>query len=153
MAIWFEDMPVGYGARFGGMMVDRDEAIAFARAYDPQAFHLDDEAAAANPLFGRLSVSGWFTAALCMRMTVDFWKANEITTLGGAGLDELTWLKPVYPGDSLRCEAEVIEARASRSRPETGMLKITTLLFNQRDEPVMRQIAKVIFPRRPAETV
>ena len=147
--LWFEDMPVGRIDRFGAKLVDRDEVLDFAGKYDPQPFHLDDAAAAANPLFGRLSASGWHTAAMQMRMTVDYWAGRGRAILGGLGLDELRWLKPVYPGDTLRCEVEVIEARPSGSRPDVGIVKSRALVLNQHDEPVMQQVSAIIIRRRP----
>ena len=149
MRSWFEDFPIGRVDRFGSVLVSREEVMDFAARYDPQPFHLDDAAAAASPIFGRLAASGWHTAAMAMRMTVDRWHEIGFASLGGAGLDELSWLKPVYPGDTLRLEAEVIGATTPRSRPEMGFLKVCTLAFNQRDEPVMRQIANLIVRRRP----
>lgn len=147
--LWFEDMPAGRIDLYGAKLVDRSEVIDFAGKYDPQPFHLDDAAAAANPLFGRLSASGWHTAAMAMRMTVDYWDGRGRAILGGLGLDELRWLKPVYPGDTLRCVAEVTEARPSGSRPEIGIVTSRTIVFNQHDEPVMRQVSAIIIRRRP----
>jgi len=149
MSVYFEDLPVGHRDSFGRYEVQRDEVIAFAAAYDPQPFHLDDEAAAASPIFGRLAASGWHTAAMAMRMTVDHWSAQDVKSMGAAGLDELTWLKPVYPDDVLRLEAEVLEARTSPKRPQIGFLKVRTVALNQHDEPVMRQVANVMVGRRP----
>lgn len=149
--LWFEDMHIGRIDRYGSKDVTREEVIDFAGKYDPQPFHLDDAAAAANPLFGRLSASGWHTACMAMRMTADYWGGlGGRTILGGAGIEELAWLKPVYPGDTLRCELEVIETRASRSKPDRGIVKSRLSVFNQDDEPVMRQIAVVMMATRPA---
>lgn len=150
MDTWFEDLPVGRVDRFGHYVVDRDEVIAFATAYDPQPFHIDDDAAAASPVFGRIAASGWHTAGMAMRMTVDYWRDIGCKGMGAAGLDELSWLKPVYPGDTLRLESEILEARASASKPGLGFVKIRTVTLNQADEPVMRQIANVMVARRPA---
>ena len=147
--IWFEDMPVGRVERYGAKQVEREEVLAFARQFDPQPFHLDDDAAAANPLFGRLAASGWHTAAMAMRMTADHWATNGArAVLGGAGIEDLAWLKPVYPGDTLRCELEVIDARPSRSKPDRGIVKARMTVFNQHDEPVMRQTSVVMMRRR-----
>lgn len=149
MKTYFEDLPAGFTESFGRYDVTREEVLAFATAYDPQPFHLDDEAAAASPIFGRLAASGWHTASMAMRMIVDHWRERGLASMGASGVDELTWLKPVYPGDTLRLEAEVLEARPSAKRPELGFLKIRTIVFNQQDEPVMRQIANVMVGRRP----
>lgn len=150
--VWYEDLPVGRLDRLGTIQVTREESIDFARKFDPQPFHLDDEAAAANPLFGRLSASGWHTAAMGMRLTADFWaSAGGRAILGGAGIDDLRWLKPVYPGDTLRGEAEVVDARISASKPDRGIVRFRTTLFNQDDVPVMSHISNVVMRRRPAD--
>lgn len=150
--IWFEDLPVGRRDRFGSIVVTRDDMLDFARKFDPQPFHLDDDAAAANPLFGRLSASGWHTAAMGMRMTADFWAAADSrdAILGGAGVDDLRWLTPVYAGDRLRAEAEVIDARPSASKPDRGIVRFRTILYNQDDVPVMSHLSNVMIRRRPA---
>src|SRR5437773_1690732 len=96
---WFEDYQVGQIDRFGACEVKREEVIEFASRFDPQPFHLDDEAAAQNPIFGRLSASGWHTCAMVMRMLVDHQMEDGHFSLGSPGIDELRWLKPVYPGD------------------------------------------------------
>ena len=150
MALYFEDFPAGRQERFGRCLVDRDEVLDFARRFDPQPFHLDDAAAAANPVFGRIAASGWHTAAMAMRLTVDHWQALGVQALGASGLDELAWLRPVYPGDTLRLEAEVLEARPSASRPGIGFVKIRTVAYNQDNVAVMRQVANVMLARRPA---
>jgi acyl dehydratase len=150
--IWFDDMTIGRIDRYGSKLVEREEVIDFARKYDPQPFHLDDEAAAANPLFGRLSASGWHTAAMAMRMTADHWaEIGGRTILGGAGIENLTWLKPVYPDDTIRCELELIEMRLSQSKPDRGVAKSQLTVFNQDDDPVMQLTSVVMMARRPEE--
>src|SRR3954451_3410882 len=109
--IYFEDIEIGRETHFGSYEVTREEVLDFARKYDPQPFHLSDEAAATT-FFGRLSASGWHTCAMTMSMVVANLEANNQAGLGSPGIDELRWLKPVYPGDTLRCETEVIEKRA-----------------------------------------
>ena len=148
--IYFEDIVVGTRASFGSYQVTRDEVIAFASRYDPQAFHLDDAAAAATH-FGRLSASGWHTCAMTMSMVVANMAENQHAGLGSPGLDELRWLKPVYPGDTLRCETEVIEKTPSRSRPEMGSFRSKMTVFNQHDEAVMRFTSIGLIRTRPAE--
>ena len=125
--------------------------IDFARKYDFQPFHLSDEAAAATH-FGRLAASGWHTAAMMMAMNVAHMQASESqsASLGAAGIDELRWLKPVYPGDTLRCETEVMEKRASRSRTDMGSVRTRITVVNQDDAPVMSMIAIALMRRRPA---
>jgi len=153
MARWFEDYQVGQVERFGHYEVTREEVIEFASRYDPQPFHLDDAAAAANPIFGRLAASGWHTAAMAMRMLVDQGLKNGILSMGSPGVDEIKWLKPVYPGDTLNMQVEVIGTSLPRSRPDIGFVKFRTTVYNQNGETVMRQIASNIQPRRSvAET-
>jgi len=146
---YFEDIEVGSTARFGDYAVTREEVIAFAEKYDPQPFHLSDEAAAKTH-FGRLAASGWHTNAMTMAMLVAHYQADPIASLGAAGVDELRWLKPVFPGDVLRCETEVLEARASQSRPEMGIVRSRVTTFNQKDEPVLSFIANALIARRQA---
>ena len=133
---YFEDLEVGSKASFGRYEVTREEVIEFATKYDPQAFHLDD-AAAAKTHFGRLSASGWHTCAMVMRMLVDNMGARKQAGLGSPGQDELRWLKPVYPGDVLRIETELIDKTRSRSRPEMGNMRSIIQVFNQDDVMVM----------------
>lgn len=145
---YFEDIVVGGKASFGSYEVTRDEVIAFAQKYDPQPFHLSDEAAAATH-FGRLSASGWHTCAMTMAMVVENLKANRQAGLGSPGIDELRWLRPVYPGDTLRCESEVLDKRTSESRPEMGIFHSRMTVFNQDDKPVMTFISTGLVSTRP----
>lgn len=133
---YFEDIEVGRTARFGRYEVTREEVLAFASKYDPQPFHLSDEAAAETH-FGRLSASGWHTCAMTMAMVVENMTNHRQAGLGSPGIDELRWRKPVYPGDTLRCETEVLEKTRSRSRPEMGSFRSAMRVFNQHDELVM----------------
>ena len=137
---YFEDLALGQTDRFGSTVVDREEVIAFAGRYDPQPFHLDDAAAAATH-FGRLSASGWHTCAMAMRMIIDNWRDNQLASLGAAGIDELRWLKPVYPDDTLRCETVVEELRVSRSRPEMGSVRTRLTVFNQDEVAVLSLVS------------
>ena len=145
---YFEDIEVGTKASFGSYQVTRDEVIAFATKFDPQPFHLSDEAAAQTH-FGRLSASGWHTASMTMAMVVENLKANRQAGLGSPGIDELKWLKPVYPGDTLRCETEVLEKRQSASRPEMGIFKSRMTVFNQHDVAVMSYVSNGLVATRP----
>jgi acyl dehydratase len=147
--IYFEDVVVGAKASFGRYQVTREEVVDFASRYDPQPFHLSDEAAA-KTYFGRLSASGWHTCAMTMAMLVENMKEHEQAGLGSPGVDEIRWLKPVYPGDTLRCETEVVETRPSQSRPEMGSFKSRVTVFNQHDEPVLRMTSIGLIRRRPA---
>lgn len=136
----FEDIVVGSTQRFGQYEVTRDEVTEFAARYDPQPFHLDDEAAAATH-FGRLSASGWHTCAMTMAMLVANMKAHPQAGLGSPGVENLRWVKPVYPGDTLRVETEVLEKRQSGSRPEMGLFKSSIRTFNQHGDVVLEMIS------------
>lgn len=149
----FEDIEVGRTARFGRYEVTREEVIEFAARYDPQPFHLDDDAAAATH-FGRLSASGWHTCAMTMAMLVENMKSRSQAGLGSPGVDNLRWIKPVYPGDTLRVETVVKEKRRSASRPEMGIFKSTVRVFNQHDEPVLEMTSNgLIRVRDPAAPI
>jgi acyl dehydratase len=148
--MYFEDLEVGASQTFGNYRVTREEVVEFASKYDPQGFHLSDEAAAQTH-FGRLAASGWHTCAMTMRMLVDNIKAQGGQQgLGSPGVDELRWLKPVYPGDTLSCRTEIIEKKESRSKPEIGSFRSQVLVSNQHDEPVLRFTSIVLIRRRPA---
>lgn len=144
---FYEDLAVGQKQAFGRYEVTRDEVIEFASKYDPQPFHLDDDAAAATH-FGRLSASGWHTCAMTMAMLVENLKANRQAGLGSPGIDQLRWKKPVFPGDTLRCESVVIEKRRSGSRPEMGIFKSSLTVFNQNDEPVLEMVSNGLISTR-----
>jgi acyl dehydratase len=134
--IYFEDLEVGSKAAFGRYEVTREEVLEFAAKYDPQPFHLSDEAAAQTH-FGRISASGWHTCAMTMRMLVDNITERKQAGLGSPGQDELRWHRPVYPGDVLRIETELLEKNRSRSRPEMGSFRSIVQVFNQDDQVVM----------------
>jgi acyl dehydratase len=138
--IYFQDIEVGSRQSFGRYEVTREEVLEFAGKYDPQPFHLDEEAAAQTH-FGRISASGWHTCAMTMAMMVENMTANKQAGLGSPGVDQLRWKKPVYPGDTLRCESEILEKRRSKSRREMGIFKSRTTTFNQHDEPVLEMVS------------
>ncbi len=148
---YFEDLEVGAIARFGHYEVTRDAVIDFAKKFDPQPFHLSDEAAA-RTYFGRVAASGWHTAAMSMAMIVENLTANQQAGLGGIGIDNLRWWKPVYPGDVLRCESEMLEKTASRSKPDRGTFRSRLTIYNQDDEKVMSYENTALIRRRPAES-
>lgn len=147
---YFEDIEVGRTASFGSYAVTREEVMDFAAKYDPQPFHLSDKAAAQTH-FGRLSASGWHTCAMVMSMVVANLKENRQAGLGSPGIDELKWVKPVYPGDTLRCETEILEKRVSASRPEMGIFKSRMRVFNQDDVMVMTFVSNGLVATRPTE--
>lgn len=139
------DLVVGATARSRGYLVTREEVIAFAAAYDPQPFHLEDAAAAAHPFFDRLCASGWHTCAMVMRLTVDTFTKEGVQPLGGAGIDQIRWAKPVYPGDTLVAEFEVMGVTEGKPAPGMRIAKIETRTLNQHGELVMRHFSNVIF--------
>ena len=133
---YLEDMKVGTKASFGRYEVTREEVLEFAGKYDPQPFHLDDEAAAKTH-FGRISASGWHTCAMTMAMLVENLKKNQQAGLGSPGLDELRGPKPVYPGDSLRAESQVLDRRISDSHKGFGIVTWHTRGHDQNDALVI----------------
>ncbi|MEP5939044.1 MAG: MaoC family dehydratase [Erythrobacter sp.] len=137
--LYFEDFEVGSKQSYGQYEVTREEVMEFASKYDPQPFHLDDEAAAKTH-FGRLSASGWHTCSMVMAMMVENMQKHSSAGLGSPGIESLQWKKPVYPGDTLRVESELIEKRRSQSRPEMGLTKSRIQVFNQDDEIVMQSV-------------
>ena len=143
---YFEDFAVGQTFGSGRLRISKEQVRAFAAEFDPQPFHLDEEAAK-NTIFKGLAASGWHTAALTMRLLVE----SELKPAGGivgAGFDEFRWPRPVRPGDELHIESEVLEVRASRSLPNQGLIKVRTMTLNQDNEAVQVQIANLIVPRR-----
>ena len=148
--IYFEDVEVGSERLFGSYDVTREEVIEFARKYDPQPFHLSDEAAAKTH-FGRIAASGWHTCAMTMAVIARAVVEEEQAGLGSPGVDELRWLKPVYPGDRITVHGKIIDAIPSRSKPEIGVIKSENVVTNQDNVPVMRFTSIVLMQRRPAE--
>jgi acyl dehydratase len=148
--IYFEDLEVGSKTEFGSYHVTREEVIDFARKYDPQPFHLSDEAAAKTH-FGRIAASGWHTCAMTMAVIARKVVGEEQAGLGSPGIDELRWLKPVYPGDTLHVTGTIIDKTPSRSRPDIGSFWTETVVTNQDDAPVMTYTSIVLMRRRPEQ--
>ena len=146
--LYFEDIQVGVPQRFGSYPVTREEVLDFARKYDPQPFHLSDEEAAKTH-FGRIAASGWHTCAMAMAMMVENMKAHPQASLGASGIEELRWLKPVYPGDTLSVQSETLEKTPSSKDPGRGSLRSQVTVFNQNDEPVARFTSRALIRRRP----
>ena len=147
--IYFEDLEVGKETDFGSYEVTREEVLDFARKFDPQPFHLSDEAAAKTH-FGRLAASGWHTCAMVMATIVRHVTHGEGQAgLGSPGIDELRWLKPVYPGDTLHVRGQIIETTPSRSKPDLGSFRTRTTVTNQDGFPVLTFISIVLIRRRP----
>ena len=147
---YFEDLPGGDETEFGHYDVTREEVIEFASKYDPQPFHLSDEAAAKTH-FGRIAASGWHTCAMTMAVIVRYITADRQAGLGSPGVDELRWLKPVYPGDRLTVRGSIIEKIPSRSKPELGVIRTRTLVSNQDGVEVMSFTSIVLMRRRPPQ--
>ena len=137
---YYEDIEIGRSQTFGRYEVTREEVMDFASKYDPQPFHLDDDAAAQTH-FGRLSASGWHTCAMTMAMMVENMKTQQQASLGSPGIDNLRWKKPVYPGDTLTCESEVLEKRRSKSRPDMGLFKSRNVTKNQDGDVVLEMVS------------
>ena len=148
--IYFEDLEIGSESDFGSYDVTREEVLEFARKYDPQPFHLSDEEAAKTH-FGRIAASGWHTCAMTMAVIARSVVDDEQAGLGSPGVDELRWLKPVYPGDTLHVRGKILDKTPSRSKPEIGSFRTETIVTNQDDVPVMRFTSIVLIRRRPAD--
>lgn len=143
----FEDMTVGQNFDLDATyQVSRDEIIEFAGKYDPQPFHTD-ESAASKTMYGGLIASGWHTSAISMRLLCDGF-LNHSTGIGSPGVDEIRWIRPVRPGDTLSASFEILDVKPSRSKPDRGSIKIKLLLTNQKDEVVMTMQAITMMRRR-----
>ncbi len=145
---YLEDFAAGQVFNTGRLRIDKEQIFAFARQFDPQPFHVDEEAARQSPFQG-LAASGWHTAALTMRLMVD----GEMKPAGGilgVGFDELSWPRAVRPSDELRARSEILEVRPSKSKPDRGMIRVRTTTLNQNDEPVMVFTGNLLVPKRAA---
>lgn len=149
MQRFLEDFAAGQKFASGRLRVEASRMKRFAAEFDPQPFHLDEQAGARS-IFGALAASGWHTAALTMRLLVE----SELKPAGGivgAGFDEFRWPRPVLAGDELHLQIEVLEVRPSKSRPQQGLVKIRTTTLNQRDQPVQVSVGNLVVPRRAGE--
>ena len=147
MTTYFEDFEPGQVYELGERTVSRDEIVAFARAWDTQPFHLDERAAADGP-FGGLVASGWHTTAVLMRLYVDRLLLGA-ASMGSPGVEELRWLQPVRPGDTLRGRVTVLETTASAKRADRGTIRARLELENEHGETVLAMVARGYFGRRP----
>lgn len=145
---WFEDYVPGSVGVFGGIAFTEGDIVEFARRYDPQAIHADPGAARIGPFDG-LIASGWHTVALVMRVLVDHY-LSHVAALVSPGVDELRWLAPVRPGDTLSVRVTVTEAVPSRSKPDRGLVKTRIEAINQRGETVLTMNAMNLMLRRGA---
>jgi acyl dehydratase len=143
---YFEDFSVGETLDCGARTVTREEIVEFARVYDPQPFHLDD-AAAERTIYGGLIASGWQTASITHGLFVRA-VGGDMASMGSPGVDELRWLLPVRPGDTLSVRCVVLELTPSRSKPDRGSVRVAYETRNQRGELVMAMIGRGIIARR-----
>ncbi|MBX0325217.1 MaoC family dehydratase [Halomicroarcula sp. F13] len=146
--IYFEDITEGTIRDIGSYTVPQDEMIAFSKQYDPQPIHIDEEAASKS-VFGDIIASGWYTACICMRLLVDEF-LGETVSIGSPGLDELSWTTPVYAGDTLTVENEILDTRLSESRDDRGYVRNQTRAYNQDNDMVISWIATTIVLCRDA---
>jgi acyl dehydratase len=145
---WFEDYVPGSVYEFGHVSLSETEIVEFARRYDPQSIHTDPASSTTGP-FGGLIASGVHTMAVCMRLYVDHY-ISHVASLASPGLDEIRWPRPVRPGDRLRIRVAVVTARASRSKPDRGLVHSAVEALNQDDDIVLSFTAVNFFARRPA---
>ena len=144
---YWEDFAVGTVREFGGMKLEKADMIRFATDWDPQPFHVDEEAAKRSP-YGGLVASGWQTCAAAMRMCCDAYLLDA-ASVGSPGVESVRWVKPVRPGDTLKVRLEVLEARPLKSKPGVGLVKNRWQLFNQDGEEVMQMEGYGMFLQRP----
>jgi acyl dehydratase len=146
---YLEDFAAGQVYRSNRLQVDKGQILAFASQFDPQPYHLDEEAARKS-VFKGLAASGWHTAAMTMRLLVEseFQPADGIL---GVGLEELSWPRPVRPDDELRVESQVLEVRPSKLRTDRGVIRLRTTTLNQNDQPVQIFTGNLLVPRRPTQ--
>ncbi len=142
----FEDFPVGEVVVFGDRLVTEEEIVAFAREWDPQPFHVDAEAARDSQI-GELIASGWHTGCLLMRMMCDAYLLDSASE-GAPGVDELRWQRPVRPGDRLSVRRTTLSARASRSRPQIGIVAFQFEVMNQHGETALLLKSSAFIRRR-----
>jgi acyl dehydratase len=150
ISIYWEDLAPGSVRDLGTVSLSAQEIKTFARQFDPQPFHLD-EAAGRDSIFGGLCASGWHTCALAMKLTVENF-LHESSSMGSPGLESLRWLKPVYPGDTLRLQQTIVESRPLRTRPDTGLVRSCWEMFNQHGDKVMQMEGYGMFGRRHPAT-
>ena len=146
---YFEDYPPGHVYEFGSVVMTEEEILDFARKYDPQSFHTDPEQAVRSR-FGGLIASGWHTIGVTMRLLVEHYLSHT-AAMASPGIDEVRWLVPVRPGDTIRARVTTVEAKPSRTKTDRGVVIAKIEAVNQRDEVVMSMIGMCIVGRRPTE--
>jgi len=147
---YWEDLAPGSVRELGSVTVSAEEIKDFAGRFDPQPFHLDEDAASRS-IFGGLCASGWHTCALAMKLTVENF-LRESASMGSPGVENLRWLKPVYPGDTLHLRHTILESRPLRTRTDTGLVRSSWDMFNQKGEKVLQMEGYGMFGRRHAAT-
>jgi acyl dehydratase len=145
---YWEDLAEGTARDMGSVTVSAEEIREFASRFDPQPFHLDEEAGRQS-VFGSLCASGWHTCALAMRLTVENF-LRESSSMGSPGVENVRWLKPVFPGDTLRLRHTIVEARPLRTRSDAGLVRAVWEMFNQHGQKVMQMEGYGMFRRRQA---
>lgn len=144
----FDALEPGARFTFEGCELTREAIVEFASRYDPQPIHLDDAGVVGNPLFDRLSASGWHTAVLMNMLVGRFFQHTAIKGLGGAGVEQLRWIEPVYPGDTLVGSLEILAVRPSRSKPDRGVVTVRVEMRNQAERLVASMTITAIVQRR-----
>jgi acyl dehydratase len=143
---YWEDLAVGSTRELGSVRPTRGQILDFAGQFDPQPFHLDEAAAKAS-VFGGLCASGWHTCAMAMRLMVDNF-LNEAASLGSPGLESVKWLRPVFPGDTLKLRHTILESRPMNSRPDVGLVRTLWEMHNQHGDKVLHMEGWAMFRRR-----
>jgi acyl dehydratase len=146
---WFEDYAAGQVYEFGPAVMEEAEILDFGRRFDPQPFHTDPAIGAASP-FGGLAASGWHVCAVMMRLLVDG-LISRAASLGSPGMQQIRWVRPVRPGDSLKCRIKITSARRSRSRPDRGIIAMDIAVLNQKAEVVMTCSGVGLYRTRPVQ--
>jgi acyl dehydratase len=144
--LYFEDFEVGRVAEYGDMLVTAEEIKEFAREFDPQPMHLDEEAAK-KTLVGGLCASGWHTCCMMMKIVADGYLLNS-SSMGAPGVEEIRWFKPVRPGERLRVKTTILDKREPKSRPDFGFVRTQFDVLDTSDECVMTSITSLMFERR-----
>lgn len=147
MPVYFEDLTQGRTETFGSYEVTESEILDFATQYDPQWFHTDPERAESESIYGGLIASGWHTAAMTMRMIVDY-HLQDAMALGALGVDDLRWPNPVFPGETLSVETEVTETRSTESYQDRGVVKTFSRTVNQSGEAKLEMTSIVLYAKR-----
>ena len=141
----FRGLAAGQRYELGEIVMRREEIVHFAAAYDPQPIHLDDEAARANPLFKGLSASGWHSTLLLQLRISAFWKASALRGLAGAGVHDLRWHHPIYPGDRFDAHMVLESVRVSRTKPDRAIIAMNAALCDAKGRPATSMILTGIF--------